>query len=103
MTGDLNKALVQTEVVSDGVLPALFVVFVVREVLHDELVYPIQGQSFLGTAPDGHHYESIVTEWRLLRLLAVVRLLQVFVVVAIRIVAVIVSNVIVFGFGTGRW
>lgn len=38
MSRYLHEAFVQAEVVPDGVLPALFVLLVVREVLHDVLV-----------------------------------------------------------------
>lgn len=49
----------------DRVLPALLVVLVVREIAHNELIYPIQGQPFLVTAANGHHNQSVITERRL--------------------------------------
>ena len=41
----LNKAIIQAEVMSDAVLPALFVVSVIGEPVHDELVDLSKGQS----------------------------------------------------------
>ena len=41
----LNKAIIQAEVVSDAVLPALFVVSVIGEPVHDELVDLSESQS----------------------------------------------------------
>ena len=51
---------------SDGVLPALLVVAVVREVADDEFVDSVQSQSFVGAAADSHHDHSVVAVWRLL-------------------------------------
>lgn len=56
----LHKALVQTQVVPDGVLPALPVLSVVREVGHDVLVDAVQREPLLGAVPDGHHDERVV-------------------------------------------
>lgn len=66
MPGYLDKALVQAEVVPDGVLPALLVFPVVGKVLHDELIDPIEGQALLRTLADGHHDEGVVGEGGLL-------------------------------------
>ena len=66
----LDETLVERQVVADRVLPSLFVVPVVREVLHDELVDAVECQALLGAAPDGHHDEGVVGEGRLLVLLA---------------------------------
>ena len=38
MSGDLDEAVVEAEVVSQGVLPSLSVLPVVGKVVHDELV-----------------------------------------------------------------
>ena len=66
----LDETLVERQVVADRVLPSLFVVPVVREVLHDELVDAVECQALLGAAPNGHHDEGVVGEGRLLVLLA---------------------------------
>lgn len=81
--GHLHKALVEREVVPDGVLPALLVLTVVREVLHDVVIYTTQGQLSLRAGADSHHYQSIVGEWRLLVLgffLSTLRVLCLFLV-----------------------
>ena len=65
----LDKALVETEVVPDGVLPALLVAPVVGEVLDDELVDAVQGQSLLRALhgnhdaghKTGHNWSHLVT------------------------------------------
>lgn len=50
----------------DGVLPALAVVPVVREVLYDEAVDAAEREALLGRRRDGHGYESDVRVGRLL-------------------------------------
>ena len=50
----LDEAVVEAEVVPEGVLPALGVVPVVREPLHDELVDLGEGQHPLRRVVDGH-------------------------------------------------
>ena len=72
MAGHFDEALVEAQVVADGILPALFVVAVVGKVLHDELVDAVESQPLFGTAPDGHHDEGVVREWRLLHFLLLV-------------------------------
>lgn len=62
--GHLDEALIEAEVVSDGVLPALLVLPVVREVLHDELVDAVERQPLLWALPDGHHDQRVVAERR---------------------------------------
>ena len=64
--GHLHEALVEGEIVPDGVLPTLLVLPVVRKVLHDVVVDATQSELSLLTGSDGHHDESIVGEWRLL-------------------------------------
>ena len=61
----LDKALVEAEVVPDGVLPALLVAPVVREVLDDELVDAVEGQALLRALyrnrDTGHTWSQMVT------------------------------------------
>lgn len=45
---------------ANRILPALLVLLIVREVLHDVFVDAVQREPFLGAAADGHHNESIV-------------------------------------------
>ena len=61
---DLHEALVQGEVVADGVLPAAAVVPVEGKVVHDVVVYLVQCQLLLGRALDRHGDEGDVGEWR---------------------------------------
>ncbi len=63
---DLDEALVEAQVVSDGVLPALPVFSVVWEVAHDELIDAVEGEPPLGTLADGHHDKRVITERRLI-------------------------------------
>lgn len=51
---DLNEAVVEGEVVAQRVLPALRVLAVVGEALHDELVDVAQGEHLLRRVLDGH-------------------------------------------------
>lgn len=74
MSGNFNETLVQREVVSDGILPTLFVVLVVRKMAHYVLVDSVQSEPFLRTLTDRHHNESVVTVRRLLALFLIVRL-----------------------------
>ena len=57
---DLDEAVVEAEVVPEGVLPALGVLPVVREVVHDELVDLGEGQHSLLTVVEGHCSECYV-------------------------------------------
>lgn len=66
MTRHFHKALVEAEVVADAVLPALLVLAVIREVLHDVFVDAVECQSFLWTLSDGQHDERVVRITRLL-------------------------------------
>lgn len=50
----------------DGVLPALLVLPVVREVLHYVVVDAAQGELSLWAGANGHYYQCVVREWRLL-------------------------------------
>lgn len=60
MPRHFHETLIQTQVMANRILPALLVLLVVREVLHDVLVNAVQRESFLRTATNGHHNESIV-------------------------------------------
>ena len=62
--GYLDEALVEAQVVSDGVLPPLLVGFEVREAFHDEFVNSIESESLLRAFSDCHHYQCIVAKWR---------------------------------------
>ena len=57
---DLDKAVVETEVVPERVLPALSVFPVVGEVVHDELVDLGEGQHLLVTMVKRHSGECYV-------------------------------------------
>lgn len=52
--GDFDEAVVERKVVAQRVLPALSVLPVVREPVHDELVDVTEGEHLLRTALDGH-------------------------------------------------
>ena len=58
--GDFDEAVVKGQVVSQGVLPSLGVFPVVRESIHDELVYFTEWQHFLPAALDRHGGEGDV-------------------------------------------
>ena len=58
--GHLDEAVVEAEVVSQGVLPALSVLPVVGEVVHDELVDLGEGQHLLVTMVKRHGSECYV-------------------------------------------
>ena len=58
--GDLDEAIVEAEIVAKGILPALSVFAVVREVVHDELVDVGQGQHLLWAPHEGHGSEGYV-------------------------------------------
>lgn len=60
----LDEAVVERQVVPYRVLPALFVVVVVGEILHNEFVDPIQGDLLFRCAADRHGDQSDVTAWR---------------------------------------
>ena len=64
-----DEAVIEGEVVSDAVLPALFVLVVVREALHDELVDAVEGDLLVRCCLDSHRDEGDVTVRRLLWLL----------------------------------
>ena len=58
--GYLHEALVEGEVVADGVLPSLLVLCIVRELVHDELVNPTQRELLVGRLGDCHGNERNV-------------------------------------------
>ncbi len=71
LSGHLDEAIIQREVVADGVLPALLVVVIKGESVHDELVDAAERGALLRCALDSHGYECDVAVGRLLwRLLA---------------------------------
>ena len=72
LLGHLHEALVEGQVVSDGVLPALLVLGIVREVVHDELVDTTQGEPLVWRLGNGHGYESHIRVGRLDILTAIV-------------------------------
>lgn len=57
---DLDEAVVEGQVVTDGVLPLLGVVPVEREALRDELVDATEGEAAVGGVGDGHGDEGDV-------------------------------------------
>lgn len=74
MPWHFDEALVQREIVSYRVLPALFVLTVVWEVGHDVLVDAVERQPLLRRLANSHHDQSVVRERRLfVPLLRVVR------------------------------
>lgn len=84
MSRHFDEAFIETQVVPDGVLPALLVLPVIREVLHDELVDAVEREPLLGTLSDGHHDERVVAERRLVEFLSLFARLLGFVRVALR-------------------
>ena len=52
--GNLDEAVIEAEIVSEGVLPPLRVLPVIRKPLHDELVNLRQRQHPLGAVVEGH-------------------------------------------------
>ena len=80
---NLDETLVQRQVVSYRVLPALLVLSVVGKVLEDVVVDTAQGELSLGAGAYCHHYQCVVGEWRFLELLFLVVQFGVFVVVSI--------------------
>lgn len=66
MPRNFHEALIETEIVSNGILPSLLVVAIVREIFHDVLINSIKCQSFLRALSDGQHNEGIIRIARLL-------------------------------------
>jgi len=64
--GDLDEAIVEAEIVAKGILPALSVFAVVREVVHDELVDVGQGQHPVVCVEEGHRSQGDIRIRRLL-------------------------------------
>ena len=60
IAGNFDKTLVQRQVVSDAVLPALLVVAIKREPLHDELINPVEGHLLVRRVLDSHGDERDV-------------------------------------------
>ena len=59
-SGDLEEAVIETERMSNGVLPALLVLTVKWKQVHDELVYLTKGQHFTIRILNGHGYQADV-------------------------------------------
>lgn len=57
---DLDKTLVEAEIMPDGVLPALLVLAIVREVSHYVLVNAVEREPLFRAVADRHHYEGVV-------------------------------------------
>ena len=53
--GNLDEALIERKIMSNGVLPALLVLSVVGKVLHYVVVYSAQREFSLGARADRHH------------------------------------------------
>ena len=66
LSGHLDETVVETQVVADGILPALLVVPVVGELVHDELVDAVERDLLVGRVLDGHGDERDVRIGRLL-------------------------------------
>ena len=77
----LEEAVVERQVVAYRVLPALAILVVVGEALHDELVDAVEGYAVVRRVLDGHRDQGDVAVGRLLRV--VVLLVQVLVVVVV--------------------
>lgn len=60
IAGHLDKTLIQRQIMSNAVLPALLIVSVEWKPLHDELVNPIQGHFLVGRVLDRHGDERDV-------------------------------------------
>ncbi len=60
MSRNFHEALIETQIVSNGILPSLLIVSIVRKVLHDVLIDSVKGESFLGTLTNGHHDEGVI-------------------------------------------
>ena len=64
--GHLDKTFIEGEVVPNGILPALLVLTIVREVLHDVVIDATQCQLPLWAGAYSHHNQGIVGERRFL-------------------------------------
>lgn len=71
----LHEALVQTQIVPDRILPTLLVLAIVREALHDELVYAVERDLLVRRVLDGHRDEGDVRVGRLHHFLGRIQLL----------------------------
>lgn len=68
VTRYLYETLIKTQVVPDGVLPALSVLSVVGKGVHDEFVDAVEREPPLRALADGHHDERVITEGRFFHL-----------------------------------
>ena len=74
-----HEALVQREIVSDCVLPALLVLVIVRKVFQDVVVYAAQCELSFRTGANCHYNQNVVGERRLLEFLLFLAILRIFV------------------------
>uniref|UniRef100_A0A182ILT3 Uncharacterized protein n=1 Tax=Anopheles atroparvus TaxID=41427 RepID=A0A182ILT3_ANOAO len=93
--GHLHEALVEAEVVPDRVLPALLVVPVVREPVHDVLVDAVQRDLLVRRVLDRHRDQRDVRVRRLHHLLVLVRCGQGVGRAGVRVPGVLVVRVVV--------
>ena len=57
---DLDETVVETEIVSDRILPGWESIAIVRESIHDELADAAQCELLVRSRKDGHRYEGDV-------------------------------------------
>lgn len=60
LSRNFDKALIQRQIVPYAILPTFFVLLIIGEMGHDEVVYSSQGLSLLSTSVDCHRDESNV-------------------------------------------
>lgn len=68
-SGDFDEAVVEAEIMAEGILPSLSVGSVEREFLHDKLVNLCQREHLLIGVLDGHVGEPDVRIWGFLEFL----------------------------------
>lgn len=64
VTRHFYETLIETQVVSDGVLPPLSVLSVVWKVVHDEFIDAVECEPSLRALADRHHDERVITKRR---------------------------------------
>ena len=60
---DLDKAIIQRQIVSDTILPPLLILAVVRKAVHDKLVDAVQGNPSVRGVLDRHGNQGDVAVW----------------------------------------
>lgn len=73
----LEKTLVQREVVTNRVLPSLFIFSIIWKMLHYVLIDAVKSKSLFGTVSNCHHDKGVVTEGWLFVFLLLFRVLGV--------------------------